>query len=103
MPRVQCRPTCDDANTATNPAVVVEISSPSTEQYDRGEKLRQYQGIASVRHVVLIAHDQKRIDVWSRAVSGWVVASAGPGERAVLETIGCVLEVEDIYRDPLSV
>lgn len=92
----------EDANTATNPAVVVEILSPSTEQYHRGEKLRQYQGIASLSHVVLIAHDQKRIDVWSRSDSGWVVASAGPGERAVLSTLGCVLDVDDIHRDPLS-
>src|SRR5437773_8378838 len=38
----------EDANTATNPAVVVEVLSPSAEQYDRGEKLRQYQQIASL-------------------------------------------------------
>jgi Uma2 family endonuclease len=92
----------EDANTATNPAVVVEILSPSTEQYDRGEKLRQYQQIASISHVVLVAYDKAQIDVWSRADSGWKVMTAGPKERAPLNAIGCVLEVDDLYRDPLS-
>ena len=93
----------EDQNTATNPAVVVEILSPSTEPYDRGEKLRQYQQITSLAHVVLVSHDEKRIDVWTRGRDGWSAASAAPGERAVLHAIGCTLDVNDVYRDPLSV
>lgn len=92
----------EDANTATNPAVVVEILSPSTEQYDPGEKLRQYQQIASLFHVVLVSHDEKRIDVWSRGDEGWNVVSARPGESAELDGVGCRLDVDDVYRDPLS-
>jgi Uma2 family endonuclease len=92
----------EDANTATNPAVVVEILSPSTEQYDRGEKLRQYQQMASLSHIALVAHDEKRIDVWNRGESGWNVASAKSGERAPLDAIGCALDVDYVYRDPLS-
>jgi Uma2 family endonuclease len=38
----------DDASTATNPTVVVEILSPSTEEYDRGEKLRQHRELTSL-------------------------------------------------------
>lgn len=92
----------EDANTAANPAVVVEILSPSTEQYDRGEKLRQYQQVASLSHVVFVAHDEKRIEVWSKDPAGWVLASAGAGERAELGAIGCALDVDVVYRDPLS-
>ena len=92
----------EDANTATNPAIVVEILSPSTEQYDRGEKLRQYQQITSLFHVVLVSHDEKRIDLWSRGDEGWNVVSARSGESAVLDRIGCLLDVDDLYRDPLS-
>lgn len=92
----------EDANTATNPAVVVEILSPGTEQYDRGEKLQQYQRIASLAHVVLVAHDEKRIDVWSREGGQWTVATARSGERAILDGIRASLEVDEVYRDPLS-
>jgi Uma2 family endonuclease len=93
----------DDANTATNPAVVVEILSPSTAEYDRGEKLRQYQQIPALRHAVLIAHDAQRIEVWSREGGEWRVSVAGAGERAPLGAIDCLLEVDSIYRDPLTV
>ncbi len=91
-----------DANTATNPAVAVEILSPSTEQYDRGEKLRQYQAMPSLLHVVLVAHDERRIDVWTRRGDDWSVTSARPGEHADLPGIRCALVVDDVYRDPLS-
>lgn len=92
----------EDANTVTNPSVVVEILSPSTEQYDRGEKFRQYQQLASLTHIVFVAHDTRRIEVWSKADEGWLPKTAGPGERAALPAIACELEVDAIYRDPLS-
>jgi Uma2 family endonuclease len=92
----------EDANTATNPAVVVEILSPSTEQYDPGEKLRQYQRITSLSHVVLVAHDKRRIDVWSRSDGGWNVSTAKSGDQAALHAIGCTLNVDDLCRDPLG-
>jgi Uma2 family endonuclease len=53
----------EDANTIVNPTLVVEVLSPSTEEYDRGEKLAQYQRIASLRHIVLVAHDAPRIEI----------------------------------------
>lgn len=39
----------DDANTATNPTVIVEILSDSTEAYDRGDKFVHYRRIASLK------------------------------------------------------
>lgn len=92
----------EDTSTATNPTVVVEILSPSTEHYDRGEKLRQYQQVSSLRHVVLVAHDARRIDVWSRSETGWVVATANAGQQIRLDAIDCTLSVDEVYRDPLS-
>jgi Uma2 family endonuclease len=92
----------EDANTATNPAVAVEILSPSTEQYDRGEKLRQYQAVPSLLHVVLVAHDERRIDVWSHRGDDWSALSARQGEQAAVLGIGSVLVADDVYHDPLS-
>lgn len=92
----------EDANTATNPRVVVEIPSPSTEHYDRGEKLRQYRQVASLAHIVLVAHDSQQVDVWSRDEDTWKVSIARSGEQAMLDSIGCVLDVDAVYRDPLN-
>jgi hypothetical protein len=64
--------------------------------------VRQYQQIASLLHVVLVSHDEKRIDAWSREDERWNVVSAHSGELAVLDRIGCRLDVSDIYRDPLT-
>src|SRR5258708_31296765 len=43
-----------DRHTVTNPTLVVEVLSPSTAAYDRGEKLAHYQQIPSLREVVLV-------------------------------------------------
>ena len=93
----------ENANTVTNPAVVVEVQSPSTAEYDAGEKLSHYRAIASIEHVVLVAHDAQRIDVWSREAAGeFTLRSYGPSDAAALPAIGCALDVGEIYRDPLS-
>ncbi len=91
-----------NSSTVTNPAVLVEVLSPSTAEYDSGEKLRHYQQIQSVAHVVLVAHDGVRIDVWSRAGDGWVSQSYGPHETVQLPAIDCLLDVDATFRDPLS-
>lgn len=61
----------DDKNSIANPKIIVEILSPSTEEYDRGEKLRHYQQLPSLQCVLLVAHDAKRVTVVTRAAAGW--------------------------------
>ena len=85
-----------------NPAILVEVLSPSTIDYDQGEKLLDYQRIASLRHVVHVAHDEKRIDVFSREGGQWLKASFGPAQRAPLDAMQVWLDVDEIYRNPLA-
>ena len=92
----------EDKNTVTNPTAVVEVLSPSTEDYDRGEKLRQYQSISSLRYVVFVHHDRVQLDVWSRDGTAWSERSFRAGERATLHALGCKLDVAALYRDPLA-
>jgi Uma2 family endonuclease len=92
----------ENAVTVTNPAVVVEVLSPGTADYDRGEKLEQYKKVPAIQHVVLIAHDAPRITVISREAAGWRQVVAGPGDHAALVAIGCTLDVTAIFRDPLA-
>jgi hypothetical protein len=49
-----------------------------------------------------VAHEQKRVDVWSRGQAGWTVEASGSGERASLKGIGGTLDVDSVYRDPLN-
>jgi Uma2 family endonuclease len=80
-----------------NPTLVAEVLSPSTAAYDRGEKREHYQQIPSLREVVLVAHDERRIEVHRRGPNGWSCHQAGPGESVVLESISCRLDVNAIY------
>jgi Uma2 family endonuclease len=88
-------------HTVTNPRVLVEVLSPSTEHYDRGEKLEHYRQIDSVQEVVLVALDEQAVDVWRRDQGEWRVARTEPGGTAKLASIGCDLPLPEVYRDPL--
>lgn len=89
-------------HTATNPRVIVEVLSPSTEDYDRGEKLAHYKRIPSVAEIALVAHDERRVDLWRRVGDRWTLLSFRPGERLVLECIGASLSIDELYFDPLA-
>jgi Uma2 family endonuclease len=100
--KVELDPEDPKGHTALNPVVLVEVLSPSTEDYDRGEKLAQYRRVPSLQEVVLVAHDERRIDLWRRVGDHWTQISAGPGATLTLESVGCGLAVDEVYRDPLA-
>jgi Uma2 family endonuclease len=84
-------------NTVLNPTLLVEVLSPSTADYDRGEKREHYQQIPSLRELVFVAHDQRRIEVHRRGSDGWSRREAGPGQSIDLASISCRLEVDALY------
>jgi Uma2 family endonuclease len=100
--RVELDPEDPRGHTALNPVLLVEVLSPSTEDYDRGEKLSHYKRVESLREVVLVAHDERRVDLWRRTGSRWTQLSFRDDQRVVLESIGCTLSLEEIYYDPLA-
>jgi Uma2 family endonuclease len=85
----------------TNPTVLIEVTSPSTEDYDRGEKLSHYKQIASLQAVLIISHAQRRITVISRA-AGWETRDYRPGESVTVPGIGVTLGVDDFYGSVLK-
>jgi Uma2 family endonuclease len=88
-------------HTIINPSVILEVLSPSTEDYDRGEKLSHYQQIASLRELVLVDPERRSIEVWRRAAQDWSF-DAGSAEGASLTTLGCELLAAVVFRDPLA-
>ena len=87
--------------TVTNPRLIVEVLSPSTANYDRGEKLSHYQQIESLAEVVLVDHDQQRVDVWRRADERWTLDSVTAGSIH-LHSLGVELPLAEIYRNPFA-
>lgn len=85
--------------TITNPTVIIEVLSPSTERYDRGAKFQQYRTIPSLQDYILIVQDDYRMEHYMRHESGiWHLYEAvGLTAQIVLRSIDCVLTVEDVY------
>lgn len=92
----------DDEHAATNPTLVVEVLSDSTETQDRGDKWRHYQRIASLATYVLVAQDEPHVEVYRRAEQGWRYQAGGPGESLALDDEGLRLEVDALYRSGLE-
>jgi Uma2 family endonuclease len=84
-------------STVTNPTAVVEVTSDSTEDYDRGSKLEHYQMLPSIRTIVIVSHREPRIDVWTRTDGGFEHSSALAGGRALLPALAAELDVDTLY------
>ncbi len=91
-----------DRNAATNPVLLVEVLSDSTESYDRGVKAGHYRHIPSIREYVLVSQHSSLVEVWRKNEHDrWEVAAvAGAGEQAALESLGIALNVDAVYRQP---
>lgn len=94
----------DDRNNAVNPTLLIEVSSPSTEHYDRGAKAEHYRRIPSLREYVIVSQKERRIEVWRPDQGdGWHVEIAKRGGRLELGAIGVVLDVDVVYdRSPVT-
>jgi Uma2 family endonuclease len=93
----------EDRNTVTNPVLLVEVLSPSTAAYDRGEKLAHYRRIPSLQEIVLVAHDERLIEVWRREEGDTWVRREARGGSVTLTAVPATLVVDDVYRDELAV
>jgi Uma2 family endonuclease len=94
----------ESATTVVNPTIVVEVASDGTEDYDRGEKLENYQRIPSLRECVVVSHRARSIEVWRRDADGgeWQHEEARTGHRVQLPSISGELIVDEIYRTALG-
>jgi Uma2 family endonuclease len=88
----------EDDDTVTNPRVVVEVLSDSTEKFDRGLKMSHYRQIPTLGAAVLVSQREQRIEVWEREVEEtWAVRASGPGETVAIGCIDCSLPVNEVY------
>lgn len=89
----------DEFDTLTNPLLLVEILSESTESYDRGQKFKNYRSIDSLREYVLISQRFPSIEKYVKHGDGfWMLSdAAGLDTSITLESIDCRLSLADVY------
>ena len=83
----------------TNPTIIIEVLSKSTEGYDRGDKFQAYRQLSSLRHYVLISQDKPQIEIFSRredvqAIKNDNVTNASLWKITTLEGLDKVLSLE---------
>lgn len=86
-----------DANALINPTLLVEITSDSTEDYDRGDKLSHYKQIPTLRAVLFVSHRTQAVTLIERAGSAWNEREFRAGEEVVVGAPALRLEVNALY------
>lgn len=85
--------------TVTNPRVLIEVLSPTTEADDRGAKFRQYLRIDSLEEYVLVSQAAPVIETYARQPDGsWLFrAVEGVDATARIRTLDADLPLAEIF------
>ncbi|MFK7982418.1 MAG: Uma2 family endonuclease [Saprospiraceae bacterium] len=84
----------------TNPSLIIEVLSKSTKEYDKGEKFEGYRSLPSFKEYVLIWQTIPKVQSWYKEAEDlWRISSVfGLDKTIELYSIGCTLQLKDIYR-----
>jgi Uma2 family endonuclease len=82
----------------SEPLLIVEVFSPSTDRDDVFFKLPCYQGIASLQEILYVETERVAATVYRRAADGWATIPVGEPDRLRLETIGLDIPLAELYR-----
>lgn len=88
------------SNSISNPTVIVEVLSKSTEGYDRGDKFFFYKQIPSLQSYILVDQYQPLIDLYTRKSDLWKINRIeGLDQKIEIPSLGIQLNMRDLYLD----
>ena len=82
-----------------NPAVIIETLSPSTGNYDRGEKFKLYRDIPTLKEYILVDSESTHVEIFRLNVTHhWELEEYGTIEEMLfIQTINENIALADIY------
>jgi Uma2 family endonuclease len=86
-----------DKNAVTNPTLLVEVTSNSTEDYDRGEKLSHYKQCPSLQVVLFLSHRRPQVTAVTRTAEGWQEREFRAGDLVQLSEPALTMAVDELY------
>ncbi len=89
----------DRHDVLTNPALIVEVLSPSTEAYDRGLKFRRYQQIDSLRTYILVSQHHPCVEVFSKQSDGRWISTLVRSGLIEIPFPACQIDIIEVYAD----
>lgn len=86
-------------DTVTNPVMVAEVLSDSTEKYDRGDKFKMYRSVPSLQEYLLLSQTQMQVEHYVKNKQGQWLLSDYEGEEAQLElsTASFSVTLKELY------
>ncbi|MEO6328765.1 MAG: Uma2 family endonuclease [Ginsengibacter sp.] len=89
----------EDEDTVTQPAIIIEILSPSTKSYDRGQKFMLYRAIRTLKEYILIDSESIHVEHFAINKEGlWQLKEHNSQEeKIIIETVNVQLPLQDVY------
>ncbi len=85
-------------DTLLNPALLVEVLSKSTRDYDRGGKFARYRTVGSLREYVLVDQEAPHVERFARQEEGWLLSeTSDPDDTVELASIDARLALSEMY------
>jgi len=95
---VRCASERGDPFFKTDPTLVIEILSPGTQRYDRGDKRLAYQSLVSLKEYVLVAQDTPCVEIYRRTDEGWERETCEDLSNSIsLRSVGLDIGLTQIY------
>lgn len=100
--------TCDERDRTPDdfkryPCLIVEVLSPTTQAFDRGDKFADYRTIETLQEYVLINQERVNVECFVRNSEGrWVLYPYSAGEEIQLMSVNFTCAIAALYEDVLS-
>lgn len=89
----------DRQDEALDPLVIIEVLSPSTAEYDRGNKFRLYRSIPNFTEYLLVEQEETFVEVYRKQNEGWLLQDYSElAETILLKSLNIELPMAEIYR-----
>ena len=91
--------TAEHQSQKTDALLVIEVLSPSTAAFDRGDKFADYRMLPSLAEYLLVDPDKRRCDLYrKRDADGlWVLHPSGPAEALQLESVALAVQADMLW------
>ena len=84
--------------TVTNPVAIAQVLSPSTQNYDRGDKFTYYRSIPEMEEYILISQQRYHVMQYSKTEAGWLLSEYETEDDSIkLGSVDLELELSEIY------
>ena len=89
----------EQLDTLLNPTVIIEVLSPSTENWDRGGKFERYRRLESLTDYILVSQSEHLVEHRTRQTNAsWLLSEIeGPDAIVTIASIDCTLPLADLF------